>query len=316
MFKKILVLYDFSESGKQALEWTLRMAEPYGSELKILHIVSPNLLRKGREGNSLFAEIVLDLRKQIEKDLRSTSGFDGGRKLKKFHIHVLMGDPAVASLKVIHSESPDLVVVGTHGRTGLSRVFLGSVAEKIIRHSPVPVLVARGRPRWPLQRMLVPIDLAEISEEAIAFAGEFSQRLGTRIDLLSVLPATEAAFYPPEALEAMGLLQTEVLQEGAKIRLEELVKNHPSFPISTHLEEGNPLRKICDTAQRLHSDFILIPTHGRSDIARFFMGSVAEQVVRYAPCPVLSFCPKKAVRIRNEFLDGFALQDEYPELGA
>jgi nucleotide-binding universal stress UspA family protein len=310
MFEKILILYDISESSKQALAWGLGLGEHFHCDVKVLHIISPDLIRKGPEGTSLFEGMIREIRREIDKDVRALPGHE---RLKSLKTEIQIGKPVPQGLAVIHNESPDLVVVGTHGRTGLSHVLLGSVAEKIVRHSPVPVLAARGHPRWPLKKFLFPVDLAETSEEAMAYAAELSQMVGLHIDLVYI---RSFPYIIPYSLEGLPMADPRELEKEIQGKLREIRAKHPSLPITSHVEEGPAAHKICAKAKELESDLILIPTHGRAGIPHLFLGSVTEHVVRYASCPVLTFCPEKAVRIRREFLDHVVPDLEYMELGA
>jgi nucleotide-binding universal stress UspA family protein len=144
-FKKILVALDFSEPSRLALRSAAQLAADSGAELVLAHVWQPNVYSFGGPEFPLsFAE---DYTRQAKASLE-----DSRREAEQVGAHrvsttILTGTPWHEVVELLRKdESFDLVMVGTHGHTGLKHVLLGSVAERIVRHAPCPVLVVRTRP--------------------------------------------------------------------------------------------------------------------------------------------------------------------------
>jgi nucleotide-binding universal stress UspA family protein len=298
-FSKILALYDFSLPSQRALGWAVRLSSSFRSELKVAAVLGPEEEKAFPRGSDKDVERLI--RADADRHFRRALQKDSRAELEACEVAVSRGAPSAALLKLIEREKPGLVVVGSHGRTGLAHVFLGSVAERIVRYSPAPVLVARTDPVWPPSKVLVPLDFSKSDAEILQFAADLRSAVPASFDLLHVLSFQETAgVIYPEAVAAWSAGEKSEKEKEAERRLREEAAWHPHLPAATSVAVGAPVSEILDKARRAAADLILIATHGRTGLPRFFLGSVAEQVVRYAPCSVLSFCPEKAVPARLE----------------
>jgi universal stress protein A len=139
--RRILVPFDFSEYSEKAFTWALAMAERWRSRLLLLHVVPqpsyPPMLM-GTYFN--VAEFEASLRADAEAQAKEFLG-KTGHKPVPVDVKVLMGEPFGDICRVAEEEKADLIIMGSHGRTGLGHVLLGSVAERVVRHAPCPVLV-------------------------------------------------------------------------------------------------------------------------------------------------------------------------------
>ncbi len=191
------------------------------------------------------------------------------------------GRPAEQILRAARDSKADLIAISTHGRGGAVRLIAGSVAEEVLRGSQVPVLVTRpGTLVHEWKRIVVALDGSERSEAILPEVVRLARKLGAEVVLLRVaMPAIVAGVgeapitVPPEdptpylktivkRLESEGLKATPVALEGAA-----------SDAILSFLDKS-------------HASLLCMATHGRSGLARLLLGSVAEMVVRKAPCPV------------------------------
>jgi nucleotide-binding universal stress UspA family protein len=309
MFKKILVLYDLSRPSQRGLAWAVRMAAAFGSKLKVALILGSEELRgqpkaspTGYEGD--FERLI---RQDLERHARRLPEADAKAALGTCGILVSPGDPSTALLKLIEKERPGLVIVGSHGRTALARVVLGSVAERIVRHSPSPVLVARTDPAWPLSAVLVPLDFSETDEEALHLAAVLASAVPAAFELLHVLPYREVAgLIYPEAVAAWSAGEKSEREREAEKEIREAAARHPQLKATPLVSVGAPADEILDEARGSAADLILIATHGRTGLPRLFLGSVAEQVIRYAPCSVLAFSPRRALEARRQAVQALA----------
>ncbi len=266
-----------------------------GSSLDFLHVVEPASSLAGMESVVLArtdAEVVGLARTQLEALVQREAKGDGRittvvRTGKPFHeISLAAGAGAV-----------DLVVIATHGHTGVKRVLLGSTAERVVRHAPCPVLTvpthALSRrdgktPAFKLKKILVPIDFSKISTDALPYAVLLAGHFGSEVILLNVVE-----MFPIDYLLGRELTnQTMVpMMMQAEVDLKAMAASlSKSAGVSTSaiVRQGTPFAEICDTAKTLGADMIVLTTHGYTGLKHVWLGSTAERVVRQASCPVLA----------------------------
>jgi nucleotide-binding universal stress UspA family protein len=210
--------------------------------------------------------------------------------------HVLGGAPPFDEICRLTQNIPaDLIVMPTHGRTGLKHVFLGSTAERIVQHSSCPVLVTRGNAlqskngsRFTISTILVPVDFSDCSREGLQYAIGFANEFGARIILLH---ATYLGYV--YASDGMTLYDVRGLQDAARKRAERQMRDlvrtvkFGRAKFETVLTNCSPVLDICAYAKDHDVDLIITSTHGWTGFTHVLIGSVAERVVRHAPCSVL-----------------------------
>lgn len=216
------------------------------------------------------------------------------------------GDPATEILAEV-ADNPALhtIAMATHGRSGVARTVLGSVAERIIQAAPVPVLLVRsgsplvaGAPPA-YQRILVPLDGSPFAAQALDSATELAERTGATLLLLTVLPPlqtlsfAEAGLRPywSEAARIAAADSATLALTTTAVRLES-----QGLAVRTLLRHGSPAAEIVHCATDEAADLIVLATHGRSGLPRLWLGSVALGVVRSATQPVLTMRPATAGR--------------------
>jgi nucleotide-binding universal stress UspA family protein len=203
------------------------------------------------------------------------------------------GAAADVILRYAKNNDIDLIVMGTHGRRGLGHLFLGSVAEEVVRLANCPVLTIREREELQqvdgLSRILVPVDYSEHATEALSYAKEIAATYGAKLQLLHVIEETAVpSFY------CMGEVASHMRQEGLRdqaiLEMERLCDetSGPEVDTELHTIEGYATHDIVEFAKESSSDLIMIATHGLTGIKHLLLGSVAEKVVRMAPCPVFT----------------------------
>lgn len=266
--KNILFATDFSNAADAALPYAIETARVYGSKVYAVHVRS----RKG-EWDKPHEKAVEHLNVRL-KDV-------------SHEVVVEDGDIRGALLKVIAEKEIDLVVVGTHGRTGLGRVLVGSVAEAIFREAPCPVLTVGPRlsadPKWTLKikEILYATDMTPESAAAARYAISLAQENQARLTILNVLAEPKAGeLVDPERYTASTLRQLqELVPPGAEVWCQ------PNCVI----EQGHAAEKILDVAGRYYADMIVlgIRKHGIG-VATHLSRPTAHRVVAGAACPVLS----------------------------
>jgi nucleotide-binding universal stress UspA family protein len=302
MIERILCPVDMSDTSRVALERAIPLAERTGAAIDVLHAyhvprpvepVSALWMTAGEQ--PVWRVFEERARVELEQLLASLTAAERDR----ITAHLTHADPPTAILSAAQRLKSDLIVMGTHGRTGLSRFILGSVAERVVRESNCPVLTVR-RPSVPepaalrrFERTLVPVDFSACSVTAVHAAAAFARAFGGKLDLVhfwDVSPMLSA-----DALTVDSGMVTPGLTRAAKVDAEqglaEFLRRVGSqrLPIArTRIERGNPARAIVTLAERGDYDLVALGTHGRTGLSRLLLGSVAEHVVRRCRCPVLT----------------------------
>ena len=205
------------------------------------------------------------------------------------------GARIVATARERHT---DLIVISTHGYTGVERALMGSTAEEVIRQAPCAVLTLRPRtaPKSGLRiaRILAPVDFSAPSREALAYAVAFARPLGAAVTAFHSLQPLA----PPRRLaKAASRLEARAFAQARKNLTAWAERSAGGqTPPATEVGAGRARDEIIRVAGRLESDLVILATRGRSGLKRLLLGSVAENVVRHAPCPVLVVRAQKRVR--------------------
>jgi nucleotide-binding universal stress UspA family protein len=292
------VLYptDFSKCAKHALPFALRLAECYGSDLHLLHAT---VLHEGDPGNAVhrlpnMEELYQLLEQHAEDQMKSAFEGQGPKGLTIHHAQVRGISAAGAILDYAAQNDIDLVVMGTHGRRGLRRLLLGSVAEEVVRVSPCPVLTVPeagdvGDPAR-IQKILIPVDFSEHSRLALKYAHELASGCGAKLHLLHVVDEVVTPDFYPSVMPADGNA-TDDLREQSIERMKELISEMSPTLASeaeVHVRSGRAAQAITDFAAELGADMLVIASHGLTGISHMLLGSVTELVVRRAHCPVFT----------------------------
>lgn len=200
------------------------------------------------------------------------------------------GPPGEVVAGVASERHAELIVVGTHGHTGISRFLLGSVATAVLRHAPCDVLVCRGTSGpSPFLRPLVAMDFSPAACRALAHAADLTPA-GTAIEVVHAwqLPAGSwGATLLGQARFPWSTVRDAVVS-AAQAQADKLVAaNTSGHPLHVELIQGPPASVLTHAAEKGGHDLIAIGTHGHRGFRRLLLGSVAESVIRHAPCSVL-----------------------------
>jgi nucleotide-binding universal stress UspA family protein len=289
---RILMPTDFSEASHAALDYALFLAEQHGAALDLLHVV----VLHGSEPYDVAAQFpdadevarrLQEIASSTMQELLAARRTDH-LEIREVHRRAITAAPAI--LDYAADEDVDLIVLGTHGRRGVRRFLLGSVAEEVVRLAPCPVLTIPGKTRpelRPIARIVAPVDYSEPSKSALAAAKELAETYGGLVCAVHVLePIPE---YHPFTIGAGVPVDYRRLTEQAKETLGRLVEEvgGPRVEVETEVLLGSPGPRITEYAEQVEADLIVVATHGHTGLSRLFLGSVAEKVVRLAGCPVL-----------------------------
>lgn len=290
----IMVARDFSAVSDRAVRHGLDLAARTGARLHLLHAEVLHDVEKREEGYPSPGDGIEAYRDQLKKE-----GAASPEALDRVEvIEVVRRDvsPAPALLSYASEEDIDLITLGTHGRRGPSRILLGSVAEEVVRRADQPVLTIRGeeeKGRTPrpgsIDRILVPVDFSGHAREALLYADEWAQMYDAQIDVLHVVEDDlHPAFYVGGVKSVYDVEPN--LDDKVRTKLMSFVEEvlGTTGRVEAHVATGSAPSSISDFVNETDIDLVALSTHGRTGLKRFFLGSVAEKVVRHVSCPVLT----------------------------
>ena len=291
---RILCPVDFSDFTAPAVEHALRLARWFNARVEVLHVIPVSAFATAGGGMVDFPQAIQAMREGATRDLANLVAplLDEGVPIET---KILEGDPWRAIVEAAAAWPADLVVMGTHGRSGLEHLLLGSVTEKVLRRATSPVLtvghVAPHFRQGPLfRRILCAADLTSSSERTLEAALSLATENDAWITLLHVIASLpgEADAHAALALPEIGPLRL-TLTELAHTQLRKSVPDaaRQFCRVSERVETGTPWSEILRAASELDADLIVMGAHTHGALGRMLFGSTASQIVRRATCPVL-----------------------------
>jgi len=284
--ERILFPTDFSDCAERAFSHAAHLAEVLDAELHVLHVIEALDTSQSTEDPEQVA-VHMDQHLQGAQETL-------GLSIEFVEAQVTKASAADGILTYADNQQIDLIVMGTHGRRGMRRLLLGSVAEEVVRVASCPVCTVGVKAQTPVhpafERFLVPVDFSDYSAQALRLARELASRTGGRLHVLHVL---EEAQIPGVYELESAYVNTPEAKQRTREQLVEWIEEvgGPDVPYSVHARFGYPARDIIDYAKNRSLDLIVIATHGRVGMERMLLGSVAEKVLRSATSPVL--CVRK-----------------------
>jgi nucleotide-binding universal stress UspA family protein len=281
--RNILVSTDFSSASRQAFRTAVELAAASDARLWIAHVIPAipaGRLPRMYQGMDAF------LQAEADKRLRALTGAARAKGAAARAL-ALRGFPHEAVRRAARAHRVDLIVLGTHGRTGVGRALLGSVATRIIATAPCPVLsVARRRGGAKARRVLFATDFSEASGPAWRDALQLARANQARLRILHVWAPLARG---QGARWAYAEAEREIRADAWR-RLQALLRNARRAGVRAEavLLPGAPHEAIARSARSLRDAWIVVGTHGRTGLAGAILGSVAMRVVAAAPCPVLT----------------------------
>jgi nucleotide-binding universal stress UspA family protein len=290
---RVVYATDFSAASEAAWDEARRLGKLFDAEIVVLHAVEPPPLLPV-DSPTAYQELLASARRAAEAGLDRLLGSVVGSGLK-LRIRQEEGPAARRILEAVAQEMADLLVIGTHARRGVDRVILGSVADRLMRQAPCPVLTVRGprrsAPRQGIRRVCYATDLSSTARAAWPLAVAIATASGADIDLVHVTFQPVADRHMPA--EAIGRM-AQLLYEEARAEVEAFLAQSalPRGRVRVHLlQGGTPDEGIVHRAEEHGADLIVMGTHGWSGLPRWLLGSVAHHVIHTAPCPVLTVSP-------------------------
>ena len=285
---RILCPVDFSEFSGPALERAVRLAEWFEARIEVLHVIPflPLAMPVG------VFEVTPEQRKQVDEAMLALVApfLEKGVPVVT---KVLEGDPWRAIVDEATVDPADLLVIGTHGRSGFEKLLLGSVTEKVLRRAPCPVLTvghvrAHSRKGPLFRRILCAADLTQASQQTLDVALALASENDAQIILLHVMDTVPGS----NAAALMTGVREPVARQLVASARAELRKAVPSrvrafCEVIERVETGSPWTEILRVAERMDAELIVMGAHATGAVGRMLFGSTTNHVVRRANCPVL-----------------------------
>ncbi len=287
--KKILWSTDFSDEGQEALLYADAFAKAFKADIVALHVIpdiSPALYDAAIVVQGELAKRVAFVKAQTHEK------FDALKKAKNLEFKALIkeGNAAKKIIQTAEEEKVDLIVLGRRGMSAIEKLFIGSVANQVLRSSSVPVLLTKkktGKPKF--KKILVPTDFSEQEEVERDFAWKLAKGFDSKLTLLHVLELHDYEF-TPRALDEMFDAVEKRLKQREK-------KEKEDIPVSEDVYRAiNAAVGIVDYAETHKFDMIVISTCVQSKIERFFLGSTTEKVISYTHIPVFAIPPSSCAQ--------------------
>lgn len=278
----VLIATDFSHFSNQALNFGLDLTHAYHAKATIVFVVpGDEFMVAGAEAYAVAKEAAHRDLLELKHELRNKFAYIEGQDYQLF---LLEGDVAQAILDFARQNKSDLIVVGTHGRSGLSKMLMGSVAECVFRHSPVPVLTLgphlhRKATAGAPTNILVPVDFTPTSERAAHYAVALARQHDATLTMLHIIerwPAKEQSDYEHAAQKLRDKLEGLISHEDKGLRC--------SFRIAA----GDVVERVLYTAGGIEADLVVMGVRPRLGLLNPVMWPHAYQIAREAACPVLT----------------------------
>ncbi len=291
--RRILCPVDFSDASQHALDHAVMIAGWYRARITALHVRHPAFLI---EPPILFTDFGGGAVATLEDAETRLQHWLAPVRAAGIACDVLAVDGSNAAGQIVAAAGTleaDLIVLGTHGRSGFERLLLGSVTEKVVRTAPCPVITVPppsvATSTLPFKRVLCAVDFSEPSMAALHVAVSMAKESGSTLTLLHVLE------FPPEGEMSasvpfdMATYRTAVQTEAARRLVEVITEDVRTWcQPATKLVYGKPYVQILGTASETHADLIVLGVHGRNALDLMIFGSTTNHVIRSATCPVLT----------------------------
>ncbi|EMA53527.1 universal stress protein [Halococcus thailandensis] len=286
MYNTILVPTDGSEGAKAAARHGLNLANAFDSKVQFLSVVDDRAYSSSLAGIDSAAN---DQREALERQASNALQVLEGlvdETPSTYQTAIEHGVPHETIRSSADEHDVDLIAMGTHGRTGLDRYLIGSVAERVVRTSDVPVLTAQTKPEESsgYDRIVIPTDGSDTATVAVDHGLAIAEQYDATVHALSVveLSAVAGSYDVPSMIESL----TERCERTVESVAEEC--ENRGLDVVADVVEGTPYQAIQKYIRSEEIDLVAMGTHGRTGLGRYLIGSVTERIVRTSDIPVLT----------------------------
>ena len=292
MYTRMLIPLDGSQVAEQVLPYARCLAKALKIPVDLLEVVDLETLRllanpeRGRYIDTLLGEKIETNKSYLEAIAQSFQG-------TQVTCFVEKGTPEDMIIERAAGDKDTLIVMATHGRSGIQRWVLGSVADKVLHGSTNHLFLIRANDQAkaggeaPLKKVIVPLDGSQLAETVLPYVVDLAQKMRLEVVLMRsyALPTSTADEYQTYSDELIGLIEAEARDYLAE-KVKE-VKGKGLENVSSVVNIGYGAEEIITLARNTPDNFIAMCTHGRSGMKRFVLGSVTDRVVRHSGDPVL-----------------------------
>jgi len=282
MYEDILFPFDGSEGAAETLHHAAEIANWTDGEIQLLYVADTTEYSTTRVQST-----VVDGQVEHGEDILETAAETLDSLAADYSTDVVQGAPAETIVEYAEKYDYDVIVMPTQGRQGLSRYLLGSVTEKVVRLSSIPVLTSRMNPddafEFPYEQLLLATDGSQSAEHAAMHGLDLAAALDATVHALS---AVETAVMGPDVEDVTNAGRDAA--EEAVDTIANAAQRRGIDDIVRHVEDGAPAETILDVIESEDIDAVVMGTTGRRGITRILLGSVAEKTVRSAPVPVIT----------------------------
>lgn len=284
MYEDILLPFDGSDGARAVLHHASEIARSVSATLHVLYVADT-----ARDSVTTVDGQVIDTLVQQGEDIVESATNTLDETGVDYETDVVQGNPAPSIVEYAEQYGHDLIVIPTHGRTGISRYLIGSVTEKVIRLSSVPVLTARMQADeelvFPYKNILIPTDGSADASHAAQHGLSLAAVLDATVHVLSVVDDTSLG------LDIRSTVSETDDEQAARTDVDDLLSEAESHGVTNvvpHVEHGTPVEEILECIDSHDIDAVVMGTTGRRGTDRILLGSVAEKTARYAPVPVIT----------------------------
>jgi nucleotide-binding universal stress UspA family protein len=300
----MLVPLDGSELSEVVLPYARELAGRLDLDLTLLHVCEPHRSESQFVCRAYIEHAAETLQKQ-SREVQVKTGAPAAVKVVEAHAEVANGHPAEEIIGYAEGNKVDLILMATHGRSGVSRWVLGSVADKVLRASNIPVwLVRAGIPEeivydeWPKRTMLVPLDGSKLAESVLPHVEALAKQRGaetTNVVLLRVYerPFVTADYPEPDWQEHVGRITDHFKHEAEQYLagMQERLRRN-GLKVSSEVLAGRPAEEIVNYVRNNHPNLVVMATHGSSGLSQWEYGNIADKVLRGISSPVFLVRPQ------------------------
>ncbi len=294
MFKHILVPLDGSKLAEAALPAAVSLAETLDAPVTLLHIIEQDApqeihrdhhITQADEASAYLAEIARrDFPARVKVDI---------------HVHTAAVKDVVDSI-VEHATREfrlDLIVMCTHGKSGIRELLYGSIAQQVVAQGVTPLLLIKPEAEvsktFKLEQILVPLDTGPVHDDSLPVTQELAATYKSNVHLLTVIPTfgtmtgekAAASTLLPATTSALLDINVENAAEDLLEHLDEL--EQAGIHVTAEVARGDPATEIVNISEKSHADMIVLTTHRKAGAAAFWARSVAPNVARRARVPIL-----------------------------
>jgi len=282
IFKKILVPVDGSHSCLHAKMFASAIAKKFKSKVTVVHVAShefmhPELKAQYQLPHSILHKIDEAYLETGKKIIRNAEELFKEAKIDVDARLVTYEDPAEFILELVKNEKYNLVVIGNRAEHQSERYSLGSITEKVARHSECPVLIVKKKPK--VEKILAAVDGSKYADKALEYAVEMARNFSANLALLHVEEDKLVRIGGPQVVDCLGTVGECILKDAAT--------KAQGLKFDKMLEYGSPAEILIKVAKKANVDIIVVGSRGLSSVRRYLLGSVSDDISMHSRSSVL-----------------------------